>query len=297
MSRERRWPAFVALAVAVSGIAWSAIFIRWAGVPGLSSAFYRVFIASLVLVPAWAWAFVWSPAFRDRIARSDKRSIAWALAGGAFFALDLALWNTAVLRTTAMTATLLGNSSPIFVGIGTWLIFRRRPARRFWMGLGLALTGAAIVVAANARRGGPGTGDPGGDLLAIAAAVFFAGYLLTTERAREDLSTLTFSMAAIVGSTVTLLLACLWLGSPLGGFSGRSWAALLGLGLITQLASYFALVYAMGHLPATVTSVGLLAQTPLTGLLAMPLLGEALGPLQMVGAALALTGIFIVVGR
>lgn len=286
----------LALLFAVAGIAWSAIFIRWAGVPGPSSAFYRVFIAASVLIPAWLAAVAGSASFRERAVRSDRRIVALAVAGGAFFAADLALWNTAVMRTTAMTATLLGNCSPIFVGVGTWLIFRRRPARRFWLGLGLALTGAVIVVAMNARDGGR-QGDPVGDLLALTAAVFFAGYLLTTERARESLSTLTFSTAAIVGSVVTLLGICLLVDAPLGGFSARTWAALLGLGLITQLASYFALVYALGHLPATITSVGLLGQTPLTAILAVPLLAEPLGPMQIAGAAVALLGIFIVVGR
>lgn len=294
---RRRWPAVLALLFAVAGIAWSAIFIRWAGVPGPSSAFYRVFIAASVLIPAWLAAVAGSASFRERAARSDRRIVALAVAGGAFFAADLALWNTAVMRTTAMTATLLGNCSPIFVGVGTWLIFRRRPARRFWLGLGLALTGAVIVVAMNARDGGRSQGDPVGDLLAITAAVFFAGYLLTTERARESLSTLTFSTAAIVGSVVTLLCICLLVDAPLGGFSARTWAALLGLGLITQLASYFALVYALGHLPATITSVGLLGQTPLTAILAVPLLAEPLGPMQIAGGAVALLGIFIVVGR
>lgn len=287
----------LALAAAVSGIAWSAIFIRWAAIPGPSSAFYRVLIALIVLVPVWLAAFVASPPFRARVATSSRRAILLAVVGGAFFAGDLALWNTAVMRTTAMTATLLGNASPIFVGVGTWMIFRRRPPPRFWSGLALALIGAAIIVAVNAAGEGSGRGDPVGDLLALVAAVFFAGYLLTTERAREELSTLTFSTAAIVGSTLTLLIVCLAIDSPLSGFSARSWAALLGLGLITQLASYFALVYALGHLPATITSVGLLAQTPLTALLAVPLLGEALGPMQIAGGALALTGIFIVVGR
>ena len=238
---------------------------------------------------------LWSPRFRAQVAATDRRALLLALAGGAFFAGDLALWNTAVLRTTALTATLLGNSSPIFVGVGTWLLFRRQPPRRFWTGLALALLGAAVVVMVDARPGQPN--DPVGDLLAVIAAVFFAGYLLTTEYAREHLNTLTFSTAAITGSTLTLLAVCLWLDVPLGGFGARTWGALLGLGLITQLAAYFALVYALGHLPATVTSVGLLAQTPLTALLAIPLLGESLGPLQSAGAALALAGIFIVLRR
>ncbi len=111
---------------------------------------------------------------------------------------------------------------------------------------------------------------------------------------RGVLDTLAFSTLAIAGSVVTLLIICLVLDAPLTGFSRPTWAALLGLGLISQLGAYFALVYALGHLPATLTSVGLLAQVPLTAVLAVPLLGEPLHVTQAAGAALVLVGIYIV---
>ena len=106
---------------------------------------------------------------------SHRQAILLALAGGAFFGLDLALYNTAVLMTTAATATLLGNNAPIFVGIGSWLFFGRRPARRFWAGLALALLGGVLVVV-TAIAGG-GAGSVRGDLLAVAASMFFAAYM------------------------------------------------------------------------------------------------------------------------
>jgi EamA-like transporter family len=52
-----------------------------------------------------------------------------------------------------------------------------------------------------------------------------------------------------------------------------------------------ALTYAVGHLPATVTSVSLLAQIPLTALLAAFLLGETLSGSQVLGGALVLAGV------
>ena len=294
VSGRRRWLAYGALLVTILGISWSAIFIRWAAVPGPSSGFYRVSIAAAVLVPWWLVSTARSAERRRKLAGADRRSLLLALAGGAFFACDIALYNTAVLRTTATTATLLGNNAPIFVGLGTWMLFGRRPGRTFWMGLALALTGAAIVMLGNAGGRSQGSGDPAADLLAVGAAVFFAGYILSTGRARETLDTLTFSTVAIAGSVLTLLVVCLVVDAPLRDFSTRTWAALAGLGLISQLASYFALAYALGHLPATITSVGLLAQVPLTAILAVPLLGERLGATQAIGAALVLAGIYTV---
>jgi drug/metabolite transporter (DMT)-like permease len=281
---RQRWRAYGALGAAVLGIVWSSIFIRWAGVPGPASALYRVLIAAAVLVPFWL--------VRGGTRMGSRRAAALALAGGAFFGIDLALYNTAVLQTKAATATLLGNNAPLFVGLGTWLLFRRPPRRSFWLGLTLALGGCAVIVARDAMTSR--TSHATGDVLALAAAVFFAGYLLATERVREEMDTLTFSTLAIVGSVLTLFVVCLATGAPLAGYSARTWGALAGLGLISQLAAYFALVYALGHLPATVTSVGLLAQVPLTALLAIPLLDEPVTPVQMAGGVVVLAGIYVV---
>jgi len=68
---------------------------------------------------------------------------------------------------------------------------------------------------------------------------------------------------------------------------------LLGLGLISQLGGYLALTYALGHLPATVTSVTLLSQGPLTAVMAAFLLSEPLSTAQIFGGTLVLVGIFL----
>jgi drug/metabolite transporter (DMT)-like permease len=283
--RDRTWLAYAALAACVAGIAWSSVLIRWAAIPGPSSAFYRVLIAALVLVP-WRLA-AGSP-------RSAPPGAAWlALAGGVFFGLDLAFYNTAVMRTSAATATFLGNNAPVFVGLGAWLLFGKRPPTAFWAGLGLAASGGGIMVLSHAR-GGNTTGDPVGDLLALAAALFFAGYLLVAERVRSEMDTLTFNTLAVTGSVVTTLGVCLAWDTPLAGFSGQTWGALAALGLVSQLGAYYALVYALGHLPATITSVGLLMQLPLTALLAALLLDEPITAAQVAGGLLVLTGVYVV---
>jgi drug/metabolite transporter (DMT)-like permease len=291
--RENPVLAYGALLVAVLGISWSAILIRWTEVPGPSSAFYRVFIAALVLIPLWGASLATNARRRSRLRDGGFGAAALAVLGGAFFGLDLALYNTAVMMTTATEATLFGNNAPLFVGLGSWLIFHRRPARAYWAGLALAAIGGTIV-AIGRLSGGTSGGSLAGDFLALSAAIFFAAYLLTTEHVRELLDTLSFSTLAIAGSVVTLLLVCLALDAPLGGFTRSTWTALVGLGLVSQLAAYFALVYALGHLPATLTSVSLLAQVPLTALLAIPLLGEPLHATQIAGAALVLAGVYLV---
>jgi len=44
-------PAYLALAAGILCIAWSAIFVRWTDIPGPASAFYRMLVPALVLLP------------------------------------------------------------------------------------------------------------------------------------------------------------------------------------------------------------------------------------------------------
>lgn len=288
--------AYISLAAAVAAIAWSAIFVRWADIPGSASAFYRVLIAACVLVP---WRAAHTPAGAKRRA-PGRRAWLMAVAAGVFFALDLAFFNTAIMRGSAATTSLLGSNAPVFVGLGAWFVFRRRPHRLFWIGLAASMAGIAVMIWSGAAASSAAPLDPSmrhdvvADVMAIAAAFFFAGYLLAVAEARDRMDTLTLNTIAMAVSTICLLPICLAIGAPLQDYPASTWIALLWLGIVSQLGAYLLIAYALGHLPATVVSIGLLAQAPLTALLAATMLGERLTPLQLAGGALVLGGIYIV---
>ncbi|HWY06804.1 MAG TPA: DMT family transporter [Candidatus Acidoferrales bacterium] len=277
---SKRLPAYLALLGGVVCIAWSAIFVRWTDIPGPASAFYRMLIPAVVLMPTFF--------FDRRRARLDARTLGIIAFGGLFFAFDLAFYNTAILQTSAANATLLGNNTPIFVGLLTWLVFRQRPARAFWLGLLMAIAGAVVILWADlAHRTRIGVGD----LLALAASACFAVYLMVTEKIRNSTGTLAFLRMAMISSTLALLLINLAMGISLRVPHGRTIWAVLGLGLISQLGGYLFLTYALGHLPATLTSISLLTQGPLTAAMATVLLGEPLSLAQVFGGLLVLAGV------
>ncbi|MBZ5541599.1 MAG: DMT family transporter [Acidobacteriia bacterium] len=281
---------YLALVAGMMCIAWSALFVRWTDIPGPASAFYRVLIAAVILLPTWFLPTRLLPArFRKPPAqRISRATLAIIAMGGVFFGMDLALYNTSILQTSAANATLLGNNTPVFVGLITWLVFRRRPAAAFWIGLAMALSGTLIILWGDlARLARLGVGDA----MALGASGCFAVYLIVTERVRSSTGTLAFLRVAIASSTIFLFVLNLAMGVSFVVPSGRTWAALLGLGLVSQLGGYLGLTYAMGHLPATATSVSLLAQAPLTAVLAALLLGEPLAATQIFGGALVLGGI------
>lgn len=276
---------YTVLGFGILCIGFSAIFIRWAAVPGTVSAFYRVLIAALVLAPL----------FIRRVARGqvvrDRRAWILAAATGLFFAMDTGLWNSSLFLTSAANATLLGNDAPIIVGLGALLLFHERLGISYWLGLALALVGMGAIVGLDlfAR-----SSLAGGDVLALSAGAAYGLYLLTTQRLRARMDTLSTLLIACAVSSLALLPVNLAAHDSLWGFSLHTTLSLLALALISQVAGWLAINYALGHMPASIVSVTLLTQPVLTAFLAVPLLGEPLETRQVMGGAIALAGIYLV---
>lgn len=276
--------ASLALGVGVLGIGWSAIFVRWSGVSGMVSAFYRLAIAACVLLP-WYLA---TNAKRPAPSHAAKKA---AVLAGIVFAADLAFFNTAIMMTNAANATLLGVNAPIFVAIGAWLLYGERPSSRFWAGFILALAGMIYIVGADVVLH-PTFGL--GDVFALAGAAFYGAYILYVQRARTGMDTLTFSTWCVCAGAASLLPVCLLAHQRMWGMQPNEWAALFALAFATQLVGHLLVAYALGHLPATLSSVVLLLQAPLTALFAWPALGERIRLGQAIGGALVLAGIGVV---
>ena len=276
--------AYAAITLGALGIAWSAIFVRWAGVSGSTSAFYRMAIAQLAFVP-------WRLASRGPERHFTRRAQIFAVLAGVSFAADLAFFNTAIMRTSAANATLIGVNAPIFVALGAWALFGTRPTAKYWSGFALSFVGMIAIVGTDVIRH-PSLGV--GDAMALAGAITYAIYLLFLQQSRLGMDALTFSAMSGVAATITLVIICLGVGAPLSGFSTRTWLAMIGLALVTQVMGHLCVAYAMGRLPASIASIVLLSQAPLTAILAVPLLGERITASQIGGGALVLAGIYVV---
>lgn len=271
-----------ALFAGILCIGFSALFVRWAAVPGVVSAFYRVFIASAGLLILW---LARGPRF------PDKRTFFLSALAGMFFGMDLAFWNAAVMKTNAANATLLAYLAPVWVALAALLVFKERMKKFYWPGTALALLGMLLILG---LRNMAGLRFGQGEVLGIISSFFYAGYLLTAQAARRRTDTLQFTTFSVLASAGLLFIISLLRGEILTGFSRQTWLAFLGLGLISHLGGWFAINYALGHVKASVVSVSLLGQPVVTALAAWPLLGEPLGAVQIAGGFLILSGVFIV---
>jgi drug/metabolite transporter (DMT)-like permease len=290
MPATRKILPYLALGVTILSLAFAAFFVRWANAPASVMGFYRLGIATLILTPFFVRNMI-----RTRRA-SQTATLRWWIVilpvlAGLASALDHFIWNTSLKYTSAANATLLGNTAPLWVALAAWLIFREQTKRLFWLGLVLTMGGALAVLSNDFLRQ-PEIGW--GDLLALATGIFYAIFFLFSQRSRQHFDTLSHVWICSLSSTIVLLILSLTTGSVLTGYSPRTYLIFLAAALLPQLTGYLALGYALGHLPASVVSPTMLGQPVLTALLAIPLLGETLQPLQWIGGLVVLIGIYLV---
>ena len=280
--KSKPWLPYLLLIFGLLCIGWSAIFVKLADVSGFASAFYRMGIASVAVIPLWV----------SRQKRGlDFKGIRAAALCGLFFACDIAMWNTSILLSKAAIATLLANLSPVWVGIGAIFILKDKPKTIFWIGTAIAICGVMIIV---------GLGNiihvqfSLGVILAICASFFYAAYLLTTQRVRNQLDTVSFTAVSMITSTIVLFFICMFSNTQMTGYSTKSWISLVGLGLVSQLGGWLAINWSLGYIKSTVASVTLLSQSVVTAIIAVPILNEILDWNEAFGAIVVLLGIFLV---
>jgi len=278
--------ALLALLAGAVGISFAAIFVRLSEVGPVATAFWRLLLSLPVV-------WVWMQLERRRVARvvptaevrAERRQL---LIAGLFFAADLAVWHWSILYTSVANATLFANVAPVFVTLGSWFLFRRRVTLLFMAGLVTALAGATGVLGSSFSLD---RDHVIGDGLGLLTAVFYAGYILSVAELRARTSTATIMTWAGAVSTVVLFVIAVASNETLLPSSARGWWVLIGLALVSQVIGQSLIAYALAHLPATFSSVGLMFQPVCAALFAWLLLAESLGPLQAVGGAVVLAGV------
>ena len=187
-------------------------------------------------------------------------------------------------------STLLVNYAPVWVTLGSWWLFRERIKKIYLAGLITALLGATLIVGASFQIR---LEQVWGDVLALTASVFYAGYLLFVTHLRRDFSTAAIMTWSTAGCTLVLLLVTLLSGEKMAASSASGWLVLIGLAGVSQVAGQGLITHALAHLPASFSSVTLLLQPVLAAFFAWILLREGLGLWQVLGGLLVLAGILL----
>ncbi len=279
--------ALIAVFAGAITIGFAPILVRLSQVGPSATAFWRVLFALPVL-----WLLM---TLENQGPTPSRRPSTWIdyrvlFIGGVFFTGDLAFWHWSINYTTVANATLLVNFAPVFVTLGSWLLFRHRVSRTFIIGLVVALAGITLLIGASFTLSFQYFW---GDILALVAAAFYAGYQLSVKYLRKAFSTATIMSWNGVAMCAILLPVSLLSRETLLPIDLQGWIVLIALALLIHIAGQGLIAFALAHLPATFSSVTLLLQPVMAAIFAWILLSEALGPRQALGGAIVLAGILV----
>ncbi|WP_435313929.1 DMT family transporter [Cellulophaga fucicola] len=274
--------ARIALAVGVLCISVFPILVKLNLTPGVISAFYRMAVASVCILPYVL--------LTKQFKITAKKPFFYAILCGVIFGLDVAVWNIAIQESTATQATLLTNLSPVWVGIGAFFFLKDKPTKNFWIGTIVAILGMMMLVGFktfinldfNLAFG-----------FAVLSGMLYAVYMLLSKNILNQMNVLTFMTTSVVASTVFLGALSYVINEPFTGFSNAGWFVLVVQGLVCQLLAWLLISYATKHMRATRVSVSLLGQAILASFLAWLFLDEAISLQMVIGGLVLLFGIRI----
>jgi drug/metabolite transporter (DMT)-like permease len=284
------WLGTIALLAGASCIALAPIMVKLSPLGPQASAFWRLAFA----LPALAiWAFL----ERRGATPANHIKIPWVMMvlAGALFAGDLATWHAGIVRTSAANATFLSNLTPIVVVSVAWLTTRVVPKGGYWAAVGVALLGSLLL-----SGGAPGSDKQHliGDGLSMLTSVWYGFYLLVIAKLREKFGAGTIMLGSSVVAAIVCLVVTIASGEALfADTKGASWIMvwwpLVVLGLVAQVGGQGLLAVGFGKVPAPIASVLILWQPVLVGILGWLILAEALTPVQLIGGALVLVGVWL----
>ena len=298
----RAAPNAVAISAVIFGAvctATSPIFVRLSELDSSVSAFHRMLWAlpflllwgRLTRAPSQATSGA-QPQARNAADTSRKsttlRSRSLLIFCGLLFAGDLIALHASIERTTAANAILFLNAQPIYVVIGAWIVFRETVSPRFLMAMGLAIIGSAGVTWFGARAG---TGTLFGDALGVLAGLFYATYILTASRLRDQYSSATINAWTCAVGAPALAVVSLLSADVLWPSTLTGWSLVVALGVVAHALGQGLIVWGLAHIPTQFSSVALLVAPVATALFAAAFLDEALIPPQWICMAIVLLAI------
>jgi drug/metabolite transporter (DMT)-like permease len=211
---------------------------------------------------------------------------------GAF--LNRVFWSIGVSQTTASNAALLMATSPIFVFVATFLLFRTEVTFRAALGVFICFLGVFLVIRSDWHGWSMSSETIKGDLICIAASASWALFTLLSKRLLKDISSLKLTTyVMLIGAIIFLPFLP---NEKAGGWfkiSAWAWFGVLYVGLMGNCLAYFLYVYGVKSIGALRT---VLYQylTPVAAILfALLFLKESITGPQLLGAGVVFFGIFL----
>jgi len=253
-----------------------------AGVGVATLLFVRFAMAAPVL---WAAAAV-----RGTLPRDRGPVVRALLLGAVGYAMQAGLYFLALERMDASVLSLILYSYPALV-TGAAILLRRESASRRRLVALVTASGGLILVLAGA---GVGSLNLAGCALGAGAALTYATYILVSDGVTKSLEPLPLAALVATGAMLTLGTIAALTGSLDFGFDPVGWLWVGMASMVSTVAAVVLFFSGMSRVGPSTAAILSTLEPPVTVALVFVTFGQALGVVQLLGAAAVLGAAVIV---
>jgi len=273
------------MVVGVFGIGTSGPLIALSSMPIPALIFWRNLGGAIATLPLALRKKEWAKEHRSGLGWSFVAGIALGLH---FFGFFIAMRYTSVAAGVALTAL-----QPIFAALFLKLLGSHIPTKA-WVGMTVSLLGVLLITGVDFSISIQAFL---GDVAAIIGAALAAIYVMFGAKARETVSTASYTTVAYFASALVALPVVLILGNEMFNFQISEWFIVFGLIVGAQLLGHSMFNSVLKRVSPAVVSLIVFFEVPVGAILAFWWLGQA-PPLGVIpGIVLILLGCAIVVLR
>jgi drug/metabolite transporter (DMT)-like permease len=283
------------LALLMVTVIWGSTFVMVkdavANYPVFSFLTLRFTCAALTLLPFVIWQRAGGRGHAFARAVDGERSLSWAwlaaplLIGVASFT-GFGFQTAGLQLTTPAKAGFITGLYIVLVPLAAGVALRQKPSRAAWIGVTAAVVGLGLLTLR------PGLQIAPGDVLVFGCAVAFAAHILLTGRYAPAYDPLLLTLGQIVVVAVLSGVVAAFTETRPALTPGVVFAAIFTGVLATSLAFGIQTV-AQRATTATHTALIFSAEPVFAALSSFVLIGEVLGPRQLVGCGLIMAGMLV----
>jgi len=273
------------LITAAAAVSPASIFILLADTPPMTVAFYRMFMASVILLPFFLYKI-----FYGELHALTHNEILLTIISGLFLSAHFATWVTSLYYTPVSNSVVLVTTQPIFVALFGWIFLGERLRAFGVIGIIIAVSGAVVIAGGDFNLSSEYLK---GDILALIGAVMAASYITIGRQVRKRVHLLSYIFYCYSISAAGLLIAVLLFNNPLSGFADKSYMYFFLLGLIPTVLGHTLYNWALKYLRAFLVGVCILGEPIGATLLAWIVLGQHPTVFFYAGAVLIGVGLLI----
>ncbi|URJ48993.1 DMT family transporter [Paenibacillus polymyxa] len=271
---------YILLLISILSVSISSIMIKSSDTPTSVAGMYRLYMSVLIMLPFVPWKMF-------RSLEMNKKDWSTVFIAGLFLGLHFLFWMESLVYTSVASSMVILSLQPLFVMMGSYIMFRERVNILTLLCLIAALVGSIIIA----------WGDIGisrealiGDGLSLVGTILVSAYMLAGQKVSHKINANVYSVIVFFIGGSVMLVYNLLNHYALIEYGSSDWMYFLLLAVIPTIFGQYIFNLLLKSMGATTVSVGIIGEPVLAIILAYLFLGEIISAFQFIGGIMTLFG-------